>query len=234
MRTVAALLLLAACGGSSSSSPAPGAPAQNEAPPTAVASTVPTCEEVVDRVMTLFPGPAEDRAEGIAECESKPWTESLRRCVVAVQDQDDLFACLRAEGGFEDEDPADATTAGAPNEAEHNLEALKKGAKAYYLGNAAFPVGTMPLTPAASCCAFDRGLCPPDDRQWDVAAWPDLNFLISDAHRFRYSYQSDGNTFVATALGDADCDGVEVGYTLEGRTVNGTLQITLTKPTHED
>ena len=48
-----------------------------------------------------------------------------------------------------------------------------------------------------------------------------VNFQIDEPHRYRYSYQSDGKTFVAIAEADLDCDGVVSTYMLEGAVTDG-------------
>ena len=58
---------------------------------------------------------------------------------------------------------------------------------------------------------------------------------VSEPHFFRYSYSSaDGQSFVAKAIGDLDCDDNEVEYVLVGEIVDGRPQFTVTKPTRAD
>ena len=67
-----------------------------------------------------------------------------------------------------------------------------------------------------------------------IPAWDELDFEIGEPSFFRYGYQSDGATLTATAVGDLDCDGNEVTYTLTVTTAGGTPEVTRTKPTTAD
>ncbi len=121
------------------------------------------------------------------------------------------------------------------SEAELHLTSISKSAKSYYVERAEFPAGNAPLTPATSCCQHVDKKCPPDARQWqDVMLWNELDFSVDDPHYFRYSYQGDGKTFVARAVGDLDCDGIEVTWEMRGEVVDGTPTSTLVKPTRPD
>ena len=55
-----------------------------------------------------------------------------------------------------------------------------------------------------------------DAAAWQNPTWQALDFSIDEPHMFRYAYESDGKTFTAKAVGDLDCDGTEVTYTLTG------------------
>jgi hypothetical protein len=60
--------------------------------------------------------------------------------------------------------------------------------------------------------------------------WVALDFQIDHPNLFQYNYRSDGTTFHAEAIGDLDCDGTFVTYTLDGSAPNGNPQILLTEP----
>src|SRR6266478_1926075 len=57
--------------------------------------------------------------------------------------------------------------------------------------------------------------------------WTALEFQIDEPNLFHYSYESDGKTFKATAVGDLDCDGKPSTYTLDGKSENGNPSVTL-------
>lgn len=124
------------------------------------------------------------------------------------------------------------------SEAELNLSAIGKSARVSFIENAAVPTGAAPLTPSTPCCEHGpQRRCLPDMRQWDIDAWADLDFAVTSPHYFRYSYQpaADGQSFVATAVGDLDCDGTEVVFTLRGEVVNGDLVLLpIERPTNRD
>jgi hypothetical protein len=61
--------------------------------------------------------------------------------------------------------------------------------------------------------------------------WKELDFSIDDAHLFRYDYTStDGKSFVAHAVGDLDCDGEAVSYTLTGAPEGDMLKVQMSGP----
>jgi type II secretory pathway pseudopilin PulG len=115
-------------------------------------------------------------------------------------------------------------------EAAMMLNRLGKSAKVAYITDAKFPVGTVPLTPAASCCAGPKAHCVSTPADWATPVWTQLGFSIDDPNLFQYSYTSDGTTFTAEAVGDLDCDGKMITYRLEGSAVKGNPEVRLTEP----
>ena len=122
------------------------------------------------------------------------------------------------------------------NEAELNLDAIGKAARANFVENATYPQYTAPLTPARPCCEGPGKKCPAQASDWSgVDAWDALDFELTQPSFFQYSYASDGpNSFVAEAVGDLDCDGTTVTYTLRGTVSEGVPLVELTKPDHAD
>jgi type IV pilus assembly protein PilA len=120
-------------------------------------------------------------------------------------------------------------------EASLQLNKIGKNAKRAYYENGAFPRGRTGLTPPTTCC----GQGPPPNHcvtsldDWvKNPVWHALDFEIDEPSLFRYSYESDGKTFTAQAVGDLDCDGIEITYKANGgldpATHNPTF--TLTEP----
>ncbi|HEX7836358.1 MAG TPA: DUF4190 domain-containing protein [Kofleriaceae bacterium] len=105
-------------------------------------------------------------------------------------------------------------------EADLYLMRLQRSAKRYAVEHNAFPRGSAPLTPATPCCAGPGGRCS-DPQSWATPEWRELDFQIDEPHRFQYSYESDGKTFTAHAVGDVKCDGHAVRYELRG-TLDGS------------
>jgi hypothetical protein len=69
----------------------------------------------------------------------------------------------------------------------------------------------------------------PDD--WRRSpVWHALDFEIDQPSLFRYSYESNGKTFTAKAVGDLDCDGIEITYELNGEVSGGHPTYRLTEP----
>ncbi|MEZ4398837.1 MAG: hypothetical protein R3B06_02370 [Kofleriaceae bacterium] len=110
-------------------------------------------------------------------------------------------------------------------EAKVMLTQLGRDARALYVEQAALPSVAAPLTPTPPCCDGPRHQCPVDRAAWSAEPWASLGFELSDPHRFRYSFQPTPTGFVATAVGDLDCDGQAVTFTLTGTIVDGAVQL---------
>ena len=133
----------------------------------------------------------------------------------------------------------EAATKAKRSEAYVQLEKLKKGAIGEYVKNSAFPQQTATATPVITCCAQNFGSkkkCEPIASEWETAGWRALEFSLNEPFFFQYAYlpTSAGAAFTATAVGDTDCDGTPVTFTLTGETNNGTPKIILAEPTNED
>jgi hypothetical protein len=63
-----------------------------------------------------------------------------------------------------------------------------------------------------------------------IPAWAALELQIDPPFQFQYSYQSDGATFTAQAVGDVRCDGHPVTYTIEGSAPDGNPQVKVVDP----
>lgn len=126
----------------------------------------------------------------------------------------------------------------AMEEGKRFLEILGANAKAAWARDGYLPTVTVPLTPATDCCTEgndgDRR-CTPNIAYWSATPWPDLDFAVEQHHYFQYSYTStDGKAFTATAVGDLDCDGHRITYTLTGEPVDGDYKIVLLEPDPND
>jgi type II secretory pathway pseudopilin PulG len=119
------------------------------------------------------------------------------------------------------------------SEARIQLRRIERAAKSAYAMNAEFPKGQGALTPDTDCCSENYGgrhKCGIHPEAWATPAWQALDFQIDEPHLFRYSYQSDGQTFTAQAVGDLDCDGQAITYELQGRVVEGNPVMTTSDP----
>lgn len=124
---------------------------------------------------------------------------------------------------------------GLRSEAELNLMAINKAADSMFAENSVYPIGTVGPTPGQSCCSFPGKKCPVVASDWNgVPAWDALGFEMTHAFYYQYAYTSDGKTYRATAVGDLDCDGTTVTYTLDGEAASGSPTSTLTKPARAD
>jgi type IV pilus assembly protein PilA len=129
------------------------------------------------------------------------------------------------------------------NEAEVQLDSIRKAEKAGWAERAGFVVGTgdpLPSTGDAALGCCDGGgknrKCAVTSGEWDDgAAWEELDFEIDEEGYFVYAYEGTSDDFTATAVGDLDCDGQEVTYTLTGeRNANGNPEFLLDKPINVD
>ena len=83
------------------------------------------------------------------------------------------------------------------------------------------------LTPAPSCCAQFGGpdkdgddRCDTDPGFWDKEPWSTIGFSITEPHYYVYSVGPDphsDDTFVVSAHGDLDCDGIQSTFQRFGR-----------------
>jgi type IV pilus assembly protein PilA len=115
-------------------------------------------------------------------------------------------------------------------EASLQLNKLGKSLRIYFITNAAFPQGDAPLTPAASCCAGPNHKCPADPANWQQPIWQALDFQIDEPHMFQYRYHSDGQTALVEAIGDLDCDGVQITYRMDMTAPAGNPSMMITEP----
>ena len=128
------------------------------------------------------------------------------------------------------------------SEAELNLNALGKGAKAAYHENGEFPRGSSgPTPPLGACCSGPNHKCEAKQSDWvgsydNPTVWDALDFEQTAPFLFSYSYEgsADGQSFTAKAHGDLDCDGTFIEYELRGSAIGGTPSVTIIKPTRSD
>jgi hypothetical protein len=107
-------------------------------------------------------------------------------------------------------------------EAKVQLQKLELFARNSFAMNGALPAGTVGPTPTTPCCQQPGQRCAPNVADWN-GLWQTLEFALSDPFQFQYSYQSDGSTFTATAVGDLDCSGTPVTFTLTGTIEGGKV-----------
>ncbi|HET9993352.1 MAG TPA: hypothetical protein VFQ65_32675, partial [Kofleriaceae bacterium] len=116
-----------------------------------------------------------------------------------------------------------------PTGAALQLNKLGKNLKAYYIENAAFPIGDAPLTPDKPCCGQPQNKCAVDPAMFG-GIWQKLDFQLDAPTAYRFSYHSDGKTVEISAVGDLDCDGQEATYTLEAAAPNGNPTTAIATP----
>jgi hypothetical protein len=115
-------------------------------------------------------------------------------------------------------------------EATLQLQKLGKNLRRSFAENAHYPVGEVGLTPATPCCQGPNHRCPVSSEAWENPVWKSLDYANYDPSLFQYSYQSDGQTFTAKAVGDAGCRGEIVTYTMTGKAIHGNPVVEFTEP----
>jgi hypothetical protein len=129
----------------------------------------------------------------------------------------------------------DYMSKGKVSEAELNLKRIEKGLKAYHVEKAAFPSGSVPLTPSTPCCEGPKHKCEVNLANWgDDPTWKALDFMVDEPAFFQYGYESNGTKATITAVGDLDCDATTVSYTLVCEAKDGAPVCTLTAPANKD
>ena len=196
------------------------------------------CERAYDKLMpivTKLAGdrkmPPEEQAKALEECRAgmagsgKEGDKALIKCVLDADGDDAVKACMAAP-------MKDYQTKSKKTEAALQLDKLGKNAKIYYITNAAFPSGTSTTMPDKPCFAGPNGHCPvaPPEAWTKDPVWASLDFQIDDPNLFQYHYTSDGKTATVTAIGDLDCDGTSITYTLHLDSAGGNASMKLDEP----
>ena len=124
-------------------------------------------------------------------------------------------------------------------EAALQLNKIGKNAKVKYIEGQTYATGTVPTSPlpakpgTGGCCGTPTNKCAavPASFASDTTGWAQIDFQIDEPSLFVYSYNgAAGSTFVATAVGDLDCDNTEITYTLNGTSTSGNPAVALTEP----
>jgi hypothetical protein len=194
------------------------------------------CQRMVDKSGPMFAAMAkaasreitgDDKAKIVAQCRRSlagGHRDPVLDCVLGAAGDAAVRACYL--NGFDGPAARSKQT-----EARRELAKLAKHAKAYYLARGEFPRGTAPLTPATACCSQPDGKCALPASAWAATpAWAALQVQIDPPFQFQYSYDSDGATFTAKAIGDVPCDGHPVTYTIEGSAPDGNPQVKVVDP----
>jgi type IV pilus assembly protein PilA len=121
-------------------------------------------------------------------------------------------------------------------EAALQLNKIGKNNKRAYMENSQFVVPDGPDAPTkgtTGCCGAAGATpnhCKADPAAWQTGGWKELEFEIDEDTLFYYNYKGGATTFTATAVGDLDCDGTPVTYTLTGTATNGNPAVVLSEP----
>jgi hypothetical protein len=206
---------------------------------TACGSTEPpNCETAIRNAAKQVVGsdqPGEDEiAAMVSTCISQKWTGAVRSCLGGARTSEQSVSCISGR----EVKPGEMSPS-KRSEAELNLNVIAKSNKLEFAENASFARGSVGLTPAKPCCEYPGKKCTFVASDWEgtggaTTVWDVLDFEMSKPFLFQYSYESDGNTYEARAVGDLDCDGTTVTYVMRGSAVNGNPHHELTKPSNAD
>lgn len=179
------------------------------------------CTRVIEKSMKVLGELATMRGTKLGPKEKAQLVEQCRRqtrdgkpdaemeCVLAAKDDAAVRKCYIR--GYED-----YLARSKEVEAKLQLNKLGKNARMAFVATAQFPVGKVGPTPPAPCCTQQIKQCVPDEKMWADPVWQALEFNVEGAFNFQYSYESDGKTFTATAVGDIGCTGKPVTHTITG------------------
>ena len=124
-------------------------------------------------------------------------------------------------------------------EASLQLNKIGKNSKRAYMEKSQYVAGSAAPLPTAgtggACCGVSGSLaanhCKANAAGFTGdTVWSALDFEIDEETLFVYSYTGTATTYTATAVGDLDCDGTNITYTLAGTAVAGQPAYTLTEP----
>jgi hypothetical protein len=194
------------------------------------------CEKAFDKMSAMDKGKGKlgDKSKAVEKCKAElkdhPEQEKMLDCIVAVKGDltvEDLTKCAKLDS----KDFDDYKNKSKATEASLQLNKIGKRAKVAFVETSEFPKGKVGPSPATECCSQPDHKCAVDAKAWDDPVWKALDFQMDEPGLYRYSYEStDGKTFTATAIGDADCDQAMATFTLTGKSDNGNPSVDLQKP----
>ena len=180
------------------------------------------CARVIDKSMKVLGEIATMRGAKLGDKEKQQLVAQCRKEMKSGKPDPEIDCVLGAEGddavrkcyikGYEDH-----LARSKEIEAKLQLSKLGKNAKVAFLTNNEFPKGKVGPTPATPCCGEQIKQCIPTETMWADPVWQALEFGVEGAFNFQYSYESDGKTFTATAVGDIGCTGKPVTHTITGK-----------------
>jgi len=117
-------------------------------------------------------------------------------------------------------------------EASLQLNKIAKNSKVLYNTNSAFSDADEDITPGTRCCdgTDPPKKCPYNASDWAVSGWQALDFQLDEPHLFQYKYDGESTAATALAIGDLDCDGTSITYTLNLTADQGNASAQITEP----
>lgn len=119
-------------------------------------------------------------------------------------------------------------------EAMLQLNKISKNDKVYFANNnssfAPTATAVLPGADGAACSGPGGKFSVLSHSDWLVTGWSDLDFEIDEPNLFSYHYTNNTSSATATAVGDLDCDGTDITYTLNVVNNGGAVQASYTEP----
>ncbi len=116
-------------------------------------------------------------------------------------------------------------------EASLQLNKIAKNSKAYFITTAGYVPDNGAILPGAegaACSGPNRHFAVVD---WSTdAGWKALDFQIDEPNLFSYVYTGGSTSASAIAVGDLDCDGTKITYTLDLTSPKGNPAAKITEP----
>jgi prepilin-type N-terminal cleavage/methylation domain-containing protein len=117
-------------------------------------------------------------------------------------------------------------------EAALQLNKIGKNDKTYFASNSSYVTvngAAKPNGTTTACSGANKKFAVQTDWGTDPG-WTALDFQIDEPNLFQYAYTGGSNSFTAIAVGDLDCDGTKITYTLTGSAVRGSPAVSLSEP----
>ncbi len=115
-------------------------------------------------------------------------------------------------------------------EAALQLNKVMKNDKVYYISNASFVTSAGAKLPGTTACGSTGGKNPVSTAWPGDSGWSALDFQIDEPNLFNYQYTGGVSNATATALGDLDCDGTSITYSMTMTSTNGNPAGSLSEP----
>jgi prepilin-type N-terminal cleavage/methylation domain-containing protein len=122
---------------------------------------------------------------------------------------------------------------GKKTEASLQLDNMEKKVKTFHIEKSRLPA-TAVLTPGSAACASSTGKIPKlPQSSWDAnVGWREMQFHVDEDTLFQYNWSTSSTTAgLGTAIGDLDCDGTIVTYSLIVAKVEGNITADQPDPT---
>ncbi|MEO8704405.1 MAG: prepilin-type N-terminal cleavage/methylation domain-containing protein [Kofleriaceae bacterium] len=122
---------------------------------------------------------------------------------------------------------------GKKTEASLQLDNMEKKVASFHIEKARLPVSAALFPTGTLACASSTGLMAKQAQSvWDGdPGWKEMQFHIDQDTRFQYSWTNNTTNGLGLAVGDLDCDGTIMNYSLQITLAEGNIQSDTPDPT---